>query len=201
MIFNHLDAHWRISFQSYLRSQVNRFKMNNFHKKLLKRSIIFFVIALTFCLTFQYHDLALNPQLENILQQKIDSDQNIFFIETSSGSLLKQASLTSRQACSVESAALTNPNAKIFLIFSEKTETKRLKVFSALSRYRNIFFSRLDLEEFSKGTKAESWVTSRKVFNSSFITESVSDFLRLLLLWRFDKLVNVGVFNVTKSSF
>ena len=123
--------------------------------------------------------------LRNILQHPIDSEENIFFIETS-GSVNKSklASINSRQACSIESAALTNPNANVFLIFSEKTQMKDLKIFDALKQYKNIFFLRLDLAEFANGTVVEKLVSSGKVYDSSYLRETMSDVLRLLLLWR-----------------
>ncbi|CRL04648.1 CLUMA_CG017712, isoform A [Clunio marinus] len=55
----------------------------------------------------------------------------------------------------------------------------------ALVKYKNIKFYRLDLSDFSKHTIAENWVTSGKLFNTSFLMNNVSNFLRLLLLWKY----------------
>ena len=123
-------------------------------------------------------------ELENILDQEINSDENIFFIETSGGNSV--ASLNSRQACSVESTALTNPNSKVFLIFSEKTSMEDSMLFEALRKYENIFFLKIEIDEFSKGTIVESWVASKKIYKSKFVKENMSDLLRFLLLWRFN---------------
>lgn len=128
-------------------------------------------------------------QLKNILHHKFKSEENIFFVETS-GSVNKSklAAVNSRQACSIESAALTNPQLSVFLVFSEKTTTKELKIFDVLREYKNIFLLRMNLEEFANGTILESLVTSRKVYDSLFLMETMSDVLRYLLLWRFEKI-------------
>ena len=92
-------------------------------------------------------------------------DKNIFFIETY-GYLesATSASINNRQACSVESAALTNPNSNVYVIFTEQTTMEQSEIFDALRKYKNIFFLTLNVEEFSKGTITEQWITNFSIF-------------------------------------
>ena len=98
------------------------------------------------------------------------------------------ASLRTRYACAIESAALANPNMNVFMIFVEKTAMNKSKVFSALKEYQNVFLVGLEVEEFSKGTIAELWVGSKTIYNTKHRREHFSDFLRFLLLWKFENL-------------
>ena len=131
--------------------------------------------------------------MPNILSNKLvktNADSNIFFVETT-GSVKSQnnalASLNNRQACSIESAAFTNPNAKVFVIFTEQTTMKRSEIFDALRKYKNIFFLRMELKELSKGTIASKFVASKSIYDDATIKEDISDLVKLLLLSRFEE--------------
>ena len=166
---------------------IAHFEMNTSFRKFLRR--LFLAVIISAIYIYFSVDKPDDPnQLRNILERRLSDGENIFFVETSGAvNASELASLNSRQACSVESAALTNPNASIFMIFSEKLELNQTKIIQALKEYKNIFFLRLELEEFSKDTITEPWITSGLIFNTKFLRENFSNVIRLLLLWRFDK--------------
>ena len=159
--------------------------MNGSRKKFLKRLFVSSLI-ISSVIIGRNHIFTRHQQLKNILNLEINSGQNIFFVETSGAvNADALAQITSRHACSVESAALANPNSTVFMIFSEKSKMLKTKILEALKEYNNILFVRLKLEEFSQGSIIESWIASGKIYNSSYIKENFSNVLRLLLLQRF----------------
>lgn len=96
----------------------------------------------------------------------------------------KPASLNSRYACSIESAALKNPNSNIFVVIVGKTYLEDSKQSRALRGLNNVNFVSLDLVSFSQNTPMEKWIESGKLFNSKFIESNTSNVLRKLLLWK-----------------
>lgn len=129
--------------------------------------------------------------LENILRSEnlIDIDEGIFFVDTTRMKHpKKERKLTIRQSCAIESAALTNPNSKIFIIFVAPFElesiefTKEIKV---LLEYPNIYPLALNLIQFSIDTPLEHFFANGSIFKSIFIKSHTSDAIRLLLLWKY----------------
>jgi lactosylceramide 4-alpha-galactosyltransferase len=119
---------------------------------------------------------------------KENSEKNIFFIETS-GVLPNftntPATLTTRQACSVESAALTNPNAYIFVIFVSKSSLGNSRPMQVLKKLKNVIFLRLNLIEFTRKTPIGEWIRGGKIYETHFLRENISNILRVLLLWKY----------------
>lgn len=122
-------------------------------------------------------------KLKNILNQNVGSE-NIFFIETSGIVDATLKTLNSRQACSVESAALMNPSSNVYVLFVESDEVKASEIFNALLNYKNVFLVSLKLTEFSQNSPVESWMKEQKIIERNFSKEIFSDLLRLLVLWR-----------------
>lgn len=124
-------------------------------------------------------------QLDNIISRPFTTrNRNIFFLETSQSDSNDDVSLNERQACSIESTALVNPTANINVIFVTNSKLKISKIVKTLMNHKNVAFYRLDLLEFSLGTPVEAWVKSKIIYDHRFLTETISDFLRLLVLWR-----------------
>ncbi|KAH8376753.1 hypothetical protein KR093_001155 [Drosophila rubida] len=98
--------------------------------------------------------------------------------------------LTARQACSIESAALHNPNFQVFVLFASptylpKAEDPKLPLIEALQSYKNVHFRQLNIWRYAKGTPIEDWVNKGDLFESSFLTEHASDLMRLMSLYRY----------------
>jgi lactosylceramide 4-alpha-galactosyltransferase len=142
---------------------------------------------------------------ENVESESMESDENIFFIETRIGNF---HNLDSRQACSIESAgevcavevvgiamsqfcvfsARAYPNTKVFVLFLTKTDVVRLNhtsLLDALTEYDNVHLRLVNIYEFSKGTPLEAFVHSDELDKSRFQVSHTSDVLRFLTLWKF----------------
>lgn len=115
-----------------------------------------------------------------------DKEQkNIFFIEDSCFTHCKSVRLNTRQACSIESAALMNPAAHIAVVFVTNTmEINKSQAVLTLMRYENIKLYQLDFIKFTLNTPAEDWIKSGKLFHTPFLYNNVANILRLLLIWK-----------------
>ncbi|XP_032584498.2 lactosylceramide 4-alpha-galactosyltransferase-like [Drosophila mojavensis] len=118
--------------------------------------------------------------------------RSIFFHETSCTSpdtASNIMNLTARQACSIESAALNNPNFQIFTVFSCPTYRplvgRQKLLVDAIESYENVNFRHLNLRDYAMNTPIEDWVKRGELLNSSFPMEHTSDLLRLISLYRF----------------
>lgn len=149
-------------------------------KKLILLSTV--VVLCKFFLTPMIFDDNLPLPLQDIMNHTIGND-NIFFIETSGAVRIKSGTLNSRQACSVESAAIKNPTSGIYLVFVDVEEVEASNVIKSLRKYRNIHFLRLRLNKFSLNTPVDSFIKSRKI-GEGYVMENVSDLLRVLILWK-----------------
>lgn len=125
---------------------------------------------------------------ENILSAKVQplNGSNVFFIlsDESAGN----DTLTARQACSVESAALANRHLQVFLVYSSRENSIKLRnedQVKAILSYPNVHINFLEKVEFSRGTPMEDFMSSGKLEKSKFRVEHTSDALRLLLLWKY----------------
>lgn len=89
-----------------------------------------------------------------------------------------------REACSIESAALSNPNRKIFILLLTPYASDNLLEFPiihSLRHYDNIFFRTIDLDRFSKGTPAEEWIASNVLIESKYFHTQALDLLKFLM--------------------
>lgn len=129
--------------------------------------------------------------LDNILysEDQIDINNGIFFVDTTRMKKpWKERQLTLRQACAIESAALANPDNKIFIILVSPLHlnavelTEELKV---LVSYPNVYPMSLNLVQFSIDTPLEHFFANGSIYDSIFIKSHTSDALRLLLLWKY----------------
>ncbi|KAF5306244.1 hypothetical protein FQA39_LY08942 [Lamprigera yunnana] len=98
--------------------------------------------------------------------------------------------ITARQACAVESAALMNPDYDVYLLFTspgliklENTESDR--ILKALLSYNNVHIQHLDYETYTKGTPVENLYKDGKVEASIYARSHASDVLRYLTLWKY----------------
>lgn len=116
----------------------------------------------------------------------LENGRNIFFLDT--GTATEKVILGSRKACAIESAALANPNSKIFLLFSSHERFLNLEnseAFQAIWQYSHVFINHVDIAQLSVGTPMEKFIASRKLSGSHFKAEHTADALRLILLWKY----------------
>jgi hypothetical protein len=116
------------------------------------------------------------------------SSDNIFFIESSQADSQAEggfANIDSRFTCSVESAAIKNPNSNVYLIFVNKTRLADSKQIRTLKKFDNVKFLRLDMKSFLENTPVQKWMEeSGKFQNTNLMVYQICDLLRLLLLER-----------------
>ena len=122
-------------------------------------------------------------QMKDLKTIKMDR-QKIFIVETSGMDNATLGNLRSRQSCSIESAALVNPDADIFVVFTNMEKLIVSKFIAALRKYRNIFFVQINVEELAKNSPFEEFIQSKRMDASMWPKEHYSDLLRLLLLWK-----------------
>lgn len=157
--------------------------------KLLKRSVFISTILLVPGL-FYYLNNSLQDSFRNFegFEDLIrSSSSNIFFLETSGAATNDSnlpGSLTTREACNIESAASKNPKSNIFVIFVSTSRIDSSLQIKLLKSFRNVFLVRMDFVSFCKNTPVEEWVKSGKIFDSKFLKNNISNFLRFLLLWK-----------------
>lgn len=111
-------------------------------------------------------------------------------IENNLATLLLQNYLFYRQACAVESAAKQNPNRDVFLLFVTpvgypKNRNELSPILNQLQSYPNIMLRNLNLPKFVKGTPVEKWLMNGDLFSSKYLQVHVSDFLRLLTIYKY----------------
>lgn len=138
-----------------------------------------------------YDDIISN-QIEDISDAPPLKQEAIFFHETSCASANGNGDFvfTPRQACAVESAAKTNPNAEINVLFlspirlQSVSDTQNLAV-KALLSYPNINLKHVNLQRYVKGTPLEEWYKQGALKESLWPTSHASDVMRYLTLWKF----------------
>ena len=128
----------------------------------------------------------------DLCQGESGAEKRIIFIETS-GYMCLQA----RQACAVESAALTNPDMTIYLYMSlfpplgnpEEVKGEGLErhcqTTDILMKLSNVKIIQEDLNKYFIGTPLEQLVTDGIFKKSNFSYHHMSDALRIALLYRF----------------
>jgi lactosylceramide 4-alpha-galactosyltransferase len=102
---------------------------------------------------------------------------NIFFVETS----MSRKYLSTKQLCAIESAAMHNPLANIYVV-SIRAVFKDLSLFL---RYKNLVWIKLNPYELFRDTPLWAWWISGAVLKSQFTTAHISDAVRLVLLWKY----------------
>ncbi|KAL5284220.1 hypothetical protein ACFFRR_006475 [Megaselia abdita] len=113
-------------------------------------------------------------------------DKTIFFLVTNClhDGMVK---ITARQACAIESAAVTNPDFDIFVVFSSPSylqDELPYGVLQSILRYKNVFLRYSNPWRFTKGTPAEQFFKKGEIFKSKYFAAHMSDLLRIITLWR-----------------
>lgn len=121
------------------------------------------------------------------LKDYLDENQNIFFTET--GYSTDNVIIDTRSACGVESAAVTNPDKRISVIFPcfERFENlQSTPVLEALRSYPNVHIFYMNMTQLAMGSPMEEYIRKGDWLEGSrFKPTHTSDVLRLLLLWKY----------------
>ena len=118
-----------------------------------------------------------NVVIDELPQIRNESEYNIFFVETNH----EREYLSSKQLCAIESAALNNPNAYVYIV-SIRSEFNKTYL---QDTYKNIILIKLMPYVLFKDTPLADWWNQRKVFKSPYFFAHVSDAARLALIWKY----------------
>jgi lactosylceramide 4-alpha-galactosyltransferase len=134
------------------------------------------------------HDQANFQDVDDISSTKVqpESGKNIFFVE--SGQSEGNVTLNIRQCCSIESAALMNPQLNIFVLFTSQVRLKNLTrtpEVEAILSYKNVHLNSIDVIKFSIGTIFEEFFLKNALNTSLFKVEHTSDIVRIMVLWKY----------------
>ena len=120
------------------------------------------------------------------------AEKRIYFIETSG-----QKCLRPRQACAVESAAITNPDMTVYLQMSAKPAPgspeidigegleRQCQTMDILKKIPNILITYDDLTKHLHNTPLEPLLTSGILAKSNFAYQHLSDAVRIAMLHKF----------------
>ncbi|CRK94603.1 CLUMA_CG008103, isoform A [Clunio marinus] len=125
--------------------------------------------------------------LKDFNDTNLSKSERIFFIESSGVKLGSSdiGDLKERASCSIESAALLNPDSIIYVIFVSRIKLNISETVKSIMNYKNVELCRINLRDFIQGSIAESWIESDKLYDSSFLGNNISNFLRLFLLLKY----------------
>lgn len=112
-----------------------------------------------------------NADIDDILRSNVapTPGRTIFFHETSCypPEMSNRINLTARQACSIESAALHNPNFRVFVLFaSYSLLPKNNPIVKAILSYKNVYLRQVNIWDYVKDTPIEKWFTEGELFQS-----------------------------------
>ncbi|XP_031327590.1 lactosylceramide 4-alpha-galactosyltransferase-like [Photinus pyralis] len=130
-------------------------------------------------------------RLPDLFEMKTPPDNSIYFIDTSCKSFTEGAvSIDPRQACAVESAALSNPDYQTYLLYTSSgfigdESTLSGKLLHTLTEIKNVKLLWLNFTRLLEGTIVEDLYTSGKIQSSKFPVNTASNIASLLLLLKF----------------
>lgn len=106
------------------------------------------------------------------------ASNSIYFHETSC-----RDSLSSKQACSIESAARANPNREIYVLFSAPVNFEDAPI-DLTQIFPNIQFRRVHIVEYAKDTPVEKLVANGALNRTRWPISHTSDILRIITLYK-----------------
>lgn len=139
-------------------------------------------------------------------EKKPIPDQSIFFHETTACTRGGLVELDVRQACSIESAALTSSSLDVFVLFASPTGISYTKaippLIHALQSYENIYFRNVNLWKYSEGTPLRHWISNKNQFVSKvWPRNKVLEYLRYTSLFKWGgTCLNLDVMMMTDIS-
>ena len=153
------------------------------------------LLTLLFLAKFYFREESINAYILHGLEaEPVPGEKHIIFLETQC--VLndyvrdKQSGLaiTQRQACAVASAAKTNPDSKIYLLYTCSIIGNlgdSPEYVKEMLSYPNIRIWKLVISDYIKGTPLETWDFLRKVRASKWPVIHASDILRIITLWKY----------------
>jgi hypothetical protein len=126
--------------------------------------------------------------------EPVPGQNHIVFLETRcvlhDSTTGKESGLTisKREACAVASAANTNPDTKVYLLYTctiRGTLCDSPEYVKQMLSHPNVRIWKLVVADFIKGTPLENWEFMEKINSSSWPVVHASDILRITALWKY----------------
>jgi hypothetical protein len=124
----------------------------------------------------------------------VPGERHIIFLETlcvlndSVRSKQSGLAITQRQACAVASAANTNPDSKVYLLYTCSIIGNlgdSPEYVKQMLSYPNVRIWKLVISDYIKGTPLESWDFMGKLSSSKWPVSHASDVFRFITLWKY----------------
>jgi lactosylceramide 4-alpha-galactosyltransferase len=126
---------------------------------------------------YQMRRIADAPNMSNIKNSNAYHNYNMFFLESNH----QRELLSTKQLCSVESAAKNNPRATVYLL----TVRAGLPQKQLLDKYPNFKIQKLVAFDLFNQTPLNEWWIRGKVFKSEYTISHVTDAARFALMWKY----------------
>jgi len=132
--------------------------------------------------------------LRGLEAEPVPGERHIIFLETvcvMNDSVRGNESglaITQREACAVASAANTNPDSKVYLLYTCSIMGKlgdSPEYVKQMLSYPNIRIWKLVISDYIKGTPVETWDFMGKIQSSKWPVAHASDILRFITLWKY----------------
>ncbi|XP_055298368.1 lactosylceramide 4-alpha-galactosyltransferase-like [Sitodiplosis mosellana] len=128
--------------------------------------------------------------LEDIMKSPPKHARTIFFHHTTCARDKNgTVTFTARQACSIESAAKLNINQDVFVLFAAQvgslSNNPTSPIFKALTSYPNIYLRSVNWYNYAIHTPAQEWVKRDIILTSPYYVAHLSDFIRLVTLYKY----------------
>jgi hypothetical protein len=132
--------------------------------------------------------------LTGLEAEPVPGERHIIFLETlcvlndSVRSNKSGLAVTQRQACAVASAANTNPDSKVYLLYTCSIIGNlgdSPEYVKQMLSYTNVRIWKLVISDYINGTVLEAWDFMRKIRSSKWPVVHASDVLRYLTLWKY----------------
>ena len=122
------------------------------------------------------------PDLSNIrsFESKNASNFNFFFVESNQ----KRALMSSKQLCSIESAAKNNPQALVYLLTVRASVEPTVESI-LLNSYPNLRVQKFVAFDLFNRTPLQDWWSRGDVFKSEYYVSHVTDAARFALLYKY----------------
>jgi lactosylceramide 4-alpha-galactosyltransferase len=126
--------------------------------------------------------------------QPVPGQRHIIFLETrcvlndSVTENLSGLRISKRRACAVASAANTNPNTKVYLLYTCSIVGNigdSPEYVKQMLSYPNVRIWKLVVSDYIRGTPLENWDFVGKVQSSKWPLSHASDILRYTTLWKY----------------
>ena len=162
-----------------------------------RRAVVkgYMLLTLLVIAWFYFSQESISPQfLSGLEAEPVPGERHIIFLETLCvlSDFVRDSqsglAITQREACAVASAANTNPDSKVYLLYTCSiigNVGDSPEYVKQMLSYPNVRIWKLVISDYIKGTPLETWDFMAKVRSSKWPVVHASDILRIITLWKY----------------